>query len=467
LNSQNVLFIVNEVAHYYEFKKLLLDSKISSVINGILLFDRDGYDPNQLLKHEISDAKKNGFNFLVSNLNSIEKKSTFFTKNISRIIYICRVTPLKRLPLASTFTNFLDFLLQIASNVSFYVTKQSYLKNIFEKYHIQTIILGEENILLDTFLFKTAFTSQNVFIYPYTIPNPKEMAGGAYRHYGLHSNTGVLLRLLGGRWVRIFDNNVYLLLPISKIFSFWIFGYNPKNPWVLNFDLANKVLLESEHMAKLYKSLGFSSAQIEITGSLNDDIIARTLSFKTQKITELKIKYKLPADKPCILIGFPPDQFPREQAELLTYNELIEIFITALKPYLDSFSVLISKHPRITNSLSRLTDNGFIICDEPTIELIPLAHIYIASASATIRWAIASGIPVLNYDLYRYQYSDYSGVKSVIHAASYIEFTQYLHQILANKNYFDELRSTLQTDAKQWGVVDGKSAERILKIISH
>lgn len=467
MNKPNILFVVSEVAHYSEFKKLLLDERISSALNGILLFDRDGYDPNQLLAHEISDAKKNRFNYLVTNFDFSKQKTSFFTKIISRLIYIFEVTQFKKLPLlADIFAKLLRFLLQTINNVAFFKFKISYLKEVYTKNDITSIVLGEENILLDTFVFKKAISSQNVFTYPYTIPNPKEMIGGSHKSYELNSIQGRILKKMGGRWVRILGDKVFLLLPLSKIFSFLLIRYSPKNPWILNFDLADKILLESQNMAQLYRGLGFSSQQLEITGSLNDDLIAKIISQRQQRIVSLHHKYNLSPVKPVILVGFPPDQFPRVQAEFQSYDQLINTFVNTLNPYLNSFTILISKHPRITKSLNQMTEKGFIICDEPTIELVPLAHIYIASASATIRWAIASGIPVLNYDLYRYKYNDYASVCSVLNTESASEFSQKLHELLTNKNYFDELKSSAQKEVSAWGVLDGKSAERIVKLIS-
>ncbi len=37
------------------------------------------------------------------------------------------------------------------------------------------------------------------------------------------------------------------------------------------------------------------------------------------------------------------------------------------------------------------------------LSLVPLCSLYVASVSATIRWAIACGKPVVNYDVYRFE----------------------------------------------------------------
>ena len=70
--------------------------------------------------------------------------------------------------------------------------------------------------------------------------------------------------------------------------------------------------------------------------------------------------------------------------------------------------MLIRPHPRASPDLLRVFETPNIkISIEPMASLIPLCDLYVASISATIRWAISSGIPVLNYDTYRLRYTDF------------------------------------------------------------
>ena len=59
---------------------------------------------------------------------------------------------------------------------------------------------------------------------------------------------------------------------------------------------------------------------------------------------------------------------------------------------------------------------GIKIGGRETAELIPLRDLYMVSVSYTIRGAIACGIPVINYIVYRYRYSDSISLNRVIPA---------------------------------------------------
>jgi hypothetical protein len=97
---------------------------------------------------------------------------------------------------------------------------------------------------------------------------------------------------------------------------------------------------------------------------------------------------------------------------------------------------------------------------QPTAELIPLCDLYVASISATIRWALACGNPVINYDTYRYRYGDYDNAAGVISVEKLAEFRSQLDRFVNDPAFADDL-ARRQAAAKQyWGWVDGKLAER-------
>ena len=64
-----------------------------------------------------------------------------------------------------------------------------------------------------------------------------------------------------------------------------------------------------------------------------------------------------------------------------------------------------------------------------TAELVPLCDVFVASISSTIRWAIACGKPVVNYDVYRYRYTDFIGVEGVLTCEEQDEFVSVLRRL--------------------------------------
>lgn len=461
MRSPRILFVVNEAAHYSEYKKILLDSKIKSSIEPIILFERDGYDITKLFAHEIEDCQKLGFNYQTLPTLHISK-SRFF----GRSAFFFKRPAFKYIPLTKSFSSLFLFFQNTLDHIAQLKNKLHKIESLIEKNDIDIIILGEENILLDTFIYKKAARKKPVYIYPYTIPNPMEMAGGAAFSCSSLSLKGRLLRSLTGRFTRNFNEKNYLLIHPHKILAFLCMGYLPKNPWVLNDDTADLVFLESQKMAQLYMKLGSEKNRLAVIGSFNDDILYRVFVEKDSAQAQLEQKYHL-THKPIVLVAFPPDQFPRAEAEYLTYSELIQAFAKALLPYLKNYNIVISKHPRIKASLDFMKNQGFVIADESTIQLVPMAHLYIASASATIRWAIASSIPVINYDLYRYHYEDYQDSSAVINIESLALFEQKLDETLNHPQFHHELSIQQKKVASEWGLIDGQFTERFLNILNN
>ena len=64
-----------------------------------------------------------------------------------------------------------------------------------------------------------------------------------------------------------------------------------------------------------------------------------------------------------------------------------------------------------------------------TSELVPLCDLYVASVSSTIRWAIACGKPVINYDVYRYRYTDFLNLEGVLVIEEQNEFREIVQRL--------------------------------------
>ena len=427
-----MLFVVNEVAHYGEFKKILTSAKIRSSIDHVILFDRDGYDPYLLFSREIKDCQANGFNFTT----------------------LYRSTPQNKVGHS-----------RIVRQVIAYKNKIQDLKIFFKNHQITSIVLGEENILMDTFLYKKSLGSGKCFVYPYTIPNPKEMAGGAAFFTSKYTFLGFLLFVFGGRFTKTFRQNIFLLISPYKIFAMFLVGYFPRRPWILNADTADLVCIESQKMADLYKKIGVQKSRLSVIGTINDDILAEIMTEKLIRKTAFQKKYGLP-EKPMILVGFPPNQYPIKSAEKANYAELMTSWAESLRPFLGQYNIVVTKHPRTTQNFDSMLQMGFVVAAESTVELIPLASLYIASVSATIRWALAAGVPVINYDTYQYKYGDYENAIGVSNLYSEIEFKKELLHILNDSSYYSDWVERLAQEATLWGVLDGKAADRFLGLFN-
>jgi hypothetical protein len=129
--------------------------------------------------------------------------------------------------------------------------------------------------------------------------------------------------------------------------------------------------------------------------------------------------------------------------------------------------VLINLHPRIKYAdVAWLSTLGVTIIDEPIDRLIPLADLYIAVASATIRLGISCGIPVINYDAYKYDYDDYQGLPGVCEVKNRHDYKSILNDLINDKSFYLKIHEAQKATASHLCVIDGRSSERLLNLFA-
>jgi hypothetical protein len=110
---------------------------------------------------------------------------------------------------------------------------------------------------------------------------------------------------------------------------------------------------------------------------------------------------------------------------------------------------------------------GVKICQRDTAQLIPLCDLYVASISATIRWAILCGKPVVNYDVYRLRFNDYITAEGVITIEEKEDFIRLLNRFVVDNEFYLKMREKQIASRDPWGTLNGKAAESILRVIDN
>ena len=101
-----------------------------------------------------------------------------------------------------------------------------------------------------------------------------------------------------------------------------------------------------------------------------------------------------------------------------------------------------------------------------TPELVPLCDFFVASISSTIRWAIACGKPVLNYDVYRYRYvDDFGKVGGVLTVEEQGDFLAALNRLAEDKDYLREMSAKQRALSERWSYLDGKCCARMVALV--
>lgn len=307
-----------------------------------------------------------------------------------------------------------------------------------------------------------------VLLLPFSVVNPNE-AAASLRQLPNHRIQGWMRRAFAAlrpNWVRRDHDNELLRLPLGKAVVLELARLAPEYPWIENRGPA-VIAVESKAMQRRYRALGISESQLVSTGSLVDDVLENVSSHRTELRAALLQRFSL-SDKPLLLCALPPDQFrlgvPPECA-YQQYAHLLADWLTSLKAVAKDFAIVVRPHPRVSSSdLAQLTESGLQVVWDDTASLIPLCDCYLASSSATIRWAIACARPVLNYDVYRYHYDDYKGLGGVVTVDSAQDFNAALIELASNPPRLNELAGVQAGAAGDWGNLDGKSRQRMLAL---
>lgn len=342
------------------------------------------------------------------------------------------------------------------------------LIDLFAKENPNLIVLPEENLFYNSQLVVYIAHKNKipVAIVPFTIVNTLEWAESFY-NIPSYQVKGLLKPLLSQAFPHwsLMHRGRKLMLPILYILSCEYLHITPKNPWLINSGQADVLAAESAFMADYYCRAGIAKTKIHYTGSLADDKIYALLLRREYYRGALKKRYHFVLHDKVVLIGLPPDQFSAgNRTEFRQYQDLIQFMVETITLYSD-ITVLINVHPRTdVQTVLWLETLGAKIIQEPIDTLVPLADLYIAVASATIRLGILSGIPVINYDAYHYQYDDYQGLAGVCTVSTKKDYLTLVEKMLRDPLFYAEIKNEQQQTKDKQCPLDGQAGKRLLAL---
>lgn len=374
-------------------------------------------------------------------------------------------------------TRFIQRLFRLFSEGMFIglVDQKNFLQGFHELVRTERpslIVLPEENLFYNSqFIVRSAHSCViPVAIVPFTIVNTLEWAEAFFDVdlYQAGKGWNYILARAFPHWV-LEHRGRQLILPPLYILGCEYFGMVPANPWLINSGHANAIAAESQFMSDYYQRAGIQKEKIHLTGALSDDKLYSSLHKRAAHRTTLGLRLGLRIEERVILVGLPPNQFgagKRKGSEFESYEELIRFMIGTIAAHRNAeTTVLINLHPRIDRmTVSWLEALGATIVLEPIEALVPLADVYVAVASATIRLGISCGIPVINFDAYQYDYDDYKGLPGVCEVKSKITYESVVSDLIYDQAFYSKIKLAQQNTADNLCTLDGKAGERLLAL---
>lgn len=287
--------------------------------------------------------------------------------------------------------------------------------------------------------------------------------------YSLRSPLNWIFCRFFPRWRFDHKGRALIRLPAQEALALEMMHLAPPLPWTLHSGFADVIGVESEEARWYGLREGLDPQRLVVTGSHIHDVLYAGMMERNERRAAIYERFGLNPDRPLVVCALPPDMLygtgGRPECEFSDYSALVASFLEPIHLQLGA-SFIVCPHPSANrDQLSFVAKYGAILAEETVAELLPLADLYVASISATIQWAVACSVPVINYDVYCYRYTDYISLLGVLTIETKKAYVDALARMI-DEPFFRAARSDDQRFvAERWGVLDGKATERICNIL--
>lgn len=300
-------------------------------------------------------------------------------------------------------------------------------------------------------------------VLPYTLANREEAVQSLKGLDDYQTRNNELAARVYPRW-RYQNGDVDLVrLPSGHIFAHEELGISPPDPWMMNSGFADRILVDSRASLDYFTAGGVPGDRQVVVGSVSQDRMFGLRQQRMLHLQELRAELGLAGEKPLLLISGCPNQLSASVpfCEFATMQEVANFVGESVAPLAVHYDVLVRPHPNFMEFGEMLQRFGLRTTAKPTAALVPLSDLFIAFASATIRWAIACGIPTVNYDVFHYGYRDFSTAAGVVMVADGAEFRQLVQALSPASPRLATLAASAKRDSAHWSLMDGESLLRI------
>jgi hypothetical protein len=304
-------------------------------------------------------------------------------------------------------------------------------------------------------------------ILPYTLANQEEAFKSLCIQEDFQTKHNRSAAYRYPKWRMKRDGYDIVRMPAGHVFVHQWLRIAPPDPWMMNSGRAKTICVDSQASFDYFLRAGIPRSKLKVTGSVSQDSLASVLAVKELGLSELRSELGLKGQKPMLLISGCPNQLAGAvpQCEFVSMRHVADHLGQALTALADHYHLVVRPHPNYLEFGEFLKEHGVACSLKPTAQLVPLSDLFIAFASATIRWACACGIPTINYDIFHYGYDDFSKNKGVFTVSASVDFVRTVASMTPGSAAFEAARSASKADAGYWSVMDGRGLERIEQAI--
>jgi hypothetical protein len=273
----------------------------------------------------------------------------------------------------------------------------------------------------------------------------------------------LMLKLLAPQWIKGGKFENALMFTPELIFAWESLGISLQDAWIIHGGNCNILCVENEMSYHQYTAEKVPEKKMVQTGSPYCDMIVESAYEKKVSISSLKECRKIDRDRTKILVSWPPsyhETYP-DRSEFNSYEEMTKVILGYLNE-LPGVDLTVSLHPACKDSTRTLLEEiGIDVSDEYLLDLFPQADVFVTYFSSTIRWALATGKIVLNYDAYNIELKTFDSAPGFMNVSQFDEFCSKIKLLVESEVYFSDMKRKQVANAPRWGVLDGECTKRI------
>ena len=265
-------------------------------------------------------------------------------------------------------------------------------------------------------------------------------------------------------WIKRGPFEGVLLFPSDYIVVLESAGVHFRHCWSVHGGLADRLMVESPRMLALYREEGIPEDKLALVGSVYGDFLLDSIAGDAAARAAFRQPQKIASAPTRILVSWPPSYHSEraEHSEFPSYADMTRSFFEWVRT-LPDVQLTVSLHPAVSaDDRAMIAGLGVVTTDDYILSLIPRHDIYVTYFSSTIRWAIASGKPVINYDAYKIGLPIYEAAPAVVTTTEMNEAKRVLGELVASDQAFAKLASQQVAVAPEWGILDARAMPRIL-----
>ncbi len=343
--------------------------------------------------------------------------------------------------------------LNLVETIKAYKLKLNQVSDFLKTNNITSVVTAEDNFGISTFFIAAANKLKiPTFVFPVMIANKEELTFSfSNKNYKVQKKMHKIFFKLFTNWCITNKGTQYFVVNAPQIIAQKLLKIAPKNIFIGVGGNAITKVFESQFMLEYYIKSGFTKTKDTfVLGSLKLDKLSNNFT-RNLNIENIDITKKI------ILCALPPDCYPNKFYKSLNHiiTHWLNLFCSQT-----SHQIIISLHPRTKlQDVEIIKQYPVIITNHGIENYIPYCDVFIANLSATIRYALACNKKILNFDFINVNYSEYKNITQVKTVFNTTDFETSFNQIILQDDYE-------KNESNYFGVLDGKSYERILTILN-